>query len=58
MGTRRLRTGMADVEGNFVAKIVVAAVGALCEPSLPDIAGIEGFEGEIFHSAQWITTPT
>ncbi|MFC9516625.1 flavin-containing monooxygenase [Nocardiaceae bacterium NPDC056970] len=40
-------------QGDFVAKIVVAAVGALCEPSLPDIAGIEGFEGEIFHSAQW-----
>lgn len=39
--------------GEFVAKIVVAAVGALCEPSLPDIAGIENFEGEIFHSAQW-----
>ncbi|WP_137725322.1 flavin-containing monooxygenase [Prescottella subtropica] len=40
-------------KGSFVAKVVVAAVGALCEPSLPDIAGIEGFEGEIFHSAQW-----
>ncbi|MFF0815451.1 flavin-containing monooxygenase [Rhodococcus sp. NPDC003318] len=39
--------------GSFVAKIVVSAVGALCEPSLPDIPGIEGFTGEIFHSAQW-----
>lgn len=40
-------------QGTFVAKIVVSAVGALCEPSLPDISGIEGFTGEIFHSAQW-----
>ncbi|NLE82359.1 MAG: NAD(P)/FAD-dependent oxidoreductase [Rhodococcus sp.] len=40
-------------KGDFLAKIVVTAVGALCEPSLPDIEGIDGFEGEIFHSAQW-----
>ncbi|MDH6675944.1 cation diffusion facilitator CzcD-associated flavoprotein CzcO [Rhodococcus sp. LBL1] len=47
------RWEVKTTKGEFVAKIVVAAVGALCEPSLPDIAGIEGFEGEIFHSAQW-----
>ncbi|MGO4200469.1 flavin-containing monooxygenase [Rhodococcus sp. TAF43] len=40
-------------KGDFEAKIVVSAVGALCEPSLPDIKGIDEFEGEIFHSAQW-----
>ncbi|EME21362.1 flavin-containing monooxygenase [Rhodococcus triatomae] len=40
-------------KGTYVAKIVISAVGALCEPSLPDITGIEGFTGEIFHSAQW-----
>ncbi|TQF65560.1 NAD(P)/FAD-dependent oxidoreductase [Rhodococcus spelaei] len=40
-------------QGAFVAKIVVSAVGALCEPSLPAIKGIEGFKGEIFHSARW-----
>ncbi|MFD4367865.1 flavin-containing monooxygenase [Rhodococcus sp. NPDC058521] len=40
-------------KGEFVARIVVSAVGALCEPSLPDIKGIEGFQGEIFHSARW-----
>lgn len=39
--------------GRFTAKIVVSAVGALCEPALPDIKGIEGFRGEIFHSARW-----
>ncbi|RVW06087.1 flavin-containing monooxygenase [Rhodococcus spongiicola] len=40
-------------KGDFVAKIVISAVGVLCEPSLPDIKGIEEFEGDIFHSAQW-----
>ncbi|MGY0501317.1 flavin-containing monooxygenase [Nocardia sp. FBN12] len=40
-------------KGEFTADTVVSAVGALCEPSLPDIKGINGFEGEIFHSARW-----
>ena len=39
--------------GNFAADVLVGAVGALCEPQLPDIPGIEDFEGEIFHSARW-----
>jgi cyclohexanone monooxygenase len=39
--------------GDFTADVLVAAVGALCEPALPDIKGIESFRGEIFHSARW-----
>ena len=35
------------------ARELVLGVGALCEPRLPDIEGIEGFEGTIFHSARW-----
>lgn len=49
-------TNRWDVEsttGDYSAKIVVSAVGALCEPNLPDIDGIEDFEGDVFHSAQW-----
>jgi cation diffusion facilitator CzcD-associated flavoprotein CzcO len=42
-----------STQGSFTAKIVVGAVGALCEPNLPNIKGIEDFTGEIFHSAQW-----
>lgn len=49
----RARWIVDSSKGTFVAKIVVTAAGALCEPSLPDIKGIEGFEGEIFHSARW-----
>jgi cyclohexanone monooxygenase len=39
--------------GDFSADVLVAAVGALCEPALPNIKGIESFRGEIFHSARW-----
>jgi cation diffusion facilitator CzcD-associated flavoprotein CzcO len=39
--------------GDFSADILVGAVGALAEPNLPDIKGIETFQGEVFHSARW-----
>ncbi|MDV7244861.1 MULTISPECIES: NAD(P)/FAD-dependent oxidoreductase [Rhodococcus] len=39
--------------GHFSADTVICAFGALAEPSLPSIPGIEVFDGEIFHSAQW-----
>src|SRR3954466_11219429 len=39
--------------GNFSSDVVVGAVGALCEPSRPDIKGIEKFRGQLFHSARW-----
>ncbi|WP_127784102.1 NAD(P)/FAD-dependent oxidoreductase [Rhodococcus sp. X156] len=40
-------------KGRWSAATVISAVGALCEPALPNIAGIEDFTGEIFHSARW-----
>ena len=33
--------------------MLVSGVGGLSEPRLPDIPGIESFEGAAFHSAQW-----
>jgi cyclohexanone monooxygenase len=39
--------------GAFSADVLVAAVGALCEPALPQISGIETFGGDVFHSARW-----
>ncbi|WP_181696510.1 NAD(P)/FAD-dependent oxidoreductase [Nocardia sp. GTS18] len=47
------RWEISSTQGEFTADTVVSAVGALCEPALPDIKGINEFEGEIFHSAQW-----
>lgn len=40
-------------QGTFESDVLVGAFGALCEPSLPDIPGIGGFAGDIFHSARW-----
>jgi cation diffusion facilitator CzcD-associated flavoprotein CzcO len=39
--------------GSLTADFFVSGVGALSEPKLPDIPGIESFEGRMFHSAQW-----
>lgn len=35
------------------ARVVISAVGQLNRPRFPDIAGIEDFRGDSFHSAQW-----
>ena len=38
-------------QGHF--DVVIAATGVLHHPRLPDIEGIDVFEGAIFHSARW-----
>lgn len=35
------------------ARHMVGAVGPLCEPSLPDIDGLDSFAGKVVHSARW-----
>ena len=40
-------------EGRYDARVVVLGVGALCEPRLPEIDGISGFAGPVFHTARW-----
>jgi cation diffusion facilitator CzcD-associated flavoprotein CzcO len=40
-------------QGDYTADVVVAAPGPLSEPVIPDLPGIEGFEGTIFHTARW-----
>lgn len=40
-------------KGEFAARYLIAGVGALVEPSLPDIPGIDSFSGTIMHSARW-----
>jgi cation diffusion facilitator CzcD-associated flavoprotein CzcO len=49
-GRWELTTGSGDV---VTARVVVAGVGGLVDPKLPDIAGLETFAGEIFHTARW-----
>jgi 4-hydroxyacetophenone monooxygenase len=48
--TVRERSGLV-LQEEFNA--VITAVGILNRPSLPDLAGLDTFEGEIVHSAMW-----
>ncbi|MFM7183954.1 MAG: flavin-containing monooxygenase [Planctomycetota bacterium] len=37
----------------FNARAVVSATGMLHEPKMPDIPGLDGFSGPVFHTARW-----
>jgi cation diffusion facilitator CzcD-associated flavoprotein CzcO len=39
--------------GTIRAQFVVAASGPLYEPRLPDVPGLDAFDGPVFHSARW-----
>ncbi|WP_375385321.1 flavin-containing monooxygenase [uncultured Microbacterium sp.] len=47
-----IETGGA-IPGLVEADALVLACGRLTEPEVPDIAGLEGFTGPLFHSARW-----
>jgi cation diffusion facilitator CzcD-associated flavoprotein CzcO len=40
-------------KGTFTADFFLPAVGALSDPMIPEILGLEKFRGKKFHSAQW-----
>ena len=39
--------------GTLRARVLVAGMGPLTEPRIPDLPGLDGFEGEVWHSARW-----
>ncbi|MEA2442694.1 MAG: hypothetical protein QOH76_4118 [Thermoleophilaceae bacterium] len=39
--------------GRVSARVLVAGTGPLAEPRIPDIPGLDRFEGTAFHSARW-----
>jgi len=39
--------------GPLSARVLIAGAGPLSEPAIPEIPGLEHFEGKIFHSATW-----
>jgi cation diffusion facilitator CzcD-associated flavoprotein CzcO len=39
--------------GTWTADIVIAATGPLSEPKIPDLPGLDSFQGTAFHSARW-----
>jgi cation diffusion facilitator CzcD-associated flavoprotein CzcO len=40
-------------QGSYMASILVLAAGALSEPVVPRLPGLESFQGKAFHSARW-----
>lgn len=42
-----------DTGERLSARFVVAAVGPLAATNIPDIPGIDQFEGEMFHTSKW-----
>jgi cation diffusion facilitator CzcD-associated flavoprotein CzcO len=48
---RRWRIETSD--GELTADVLIGGMGGLTEPSIPDIPGLDRFEGTVFHSARW-----
>ncbi|MEE1938464.1 NAD(P)/FAD-dependent oxidoreductase [Streptomyces sp. TRM 70361] len=51
--TEALRWEIETRSGSLTADMLVSATGPLSDPRIPDIPGLAGFPGEVFHSAQW-----
>jgi 4-hydroxyacetophenone monooxygenase len=45
--------GSDGAESKLSANVVISAAGRFNAPNMPDIAGVEDFEGRIFHTTQW-----
>jgi len=44
---------VSSTRGEFVARVLISAVGMLNMPQWPDVPGLEDFGGKLFHSARW-----
>jgi cation diffusion facilitator CzcD-associated flavoprotein CzcO len=49
----RARWCLETSAGSFEADVVVSAVGGLSEPSVPQLPGLDRFQGAMWHSADW-----
>jgi len=46
-----------DDGSQLVARYLILAVGPLSEPYVPDIDGLDAFEGDLYHTAKWPRDP-
>jgi cation diffusion facilitator CzcD-associated flavoprotein CzcO len=51
--TARWHVEVNGGESRYTARVVVAGFGPLSRPEFPAIDGVEDFQGDCFHSAQW-----
>ena len=47
------RWQIATSQGDWTADLLVSASGALAEPRLPDLPGLDTFAGPVMHTARW-----
>jgi cation diffusion facilitator CzcD-associated flavoprotein CzcO len=50
---QRQAWAIETVAGDYTADILVSASGALADPAMPRLPGLERFRGRVFHSARW-----
>jgi cation diffusion facilitator CzcD-associated flavoprotein CzcO len=50
---REQRWRIETSRGAFTARVLISSTGPLSEPSIPDIPGLDSFQGTTFHSAKW-----
>jgi cation diffusion facilitator CzcD-associated flavoprotein CzcO len=48
-----VRWELETSRGPYTARILVAGTGPWHEPLIPALPGLDGFPGEVFHSARW-----
>jgi cation diffusion facilitator CzcD-associated flavoprotein CzcO len=47
------RWRVETTQGPYSGEVLVAGMGALSDPSIPALPGLDAFEGTVFHSATW-----
>jgi cation diffusion facilitator CzcD-associated flavoprotein CzcO len=47
------RWSIETAQEAFTADILISATGALADPALPRLPGLDAFSGHVFHSARW-----
>jgi cation diffusion facilitator CzcD-associated flavoprotein CzcO len=47
------RWHVTTTAGEFRARVLVSAAGALADPTYPDLPGLDSFAGTVMHSARW-----
>ncbi len=47
------RWTVTTTHGTLSARFLISGTGPLTEPSVPALPGIDGFAGEVWHSARW-----
>jgi len=50
---RRVWTIHDEEDNEYLARVLVAAVGMFHTPAWPNVPGLDTFEGEVMHSARW-----